>query len=695
MSKQNSNLVIKRIMTFVHSVKGRVMVLAIVPTLAVIYLGAQLSLEKLSEANDANLVISAFAAAPYVANVVHSLQKERDYSVGYLGDSRAVFAGKLRETRPKTDLAISALVEQLSKMREQDIAIAHNEYALSSLDNLGQIDLMREKIDGSSVNVGEAVALYTGTIEHLIKLQGTIAHSAKTVELTQKAFSYLAIVYAIETAGLERAQGAIGFGNGEFIQPNYQKFISSGAQNYTYLNDFISSATPEEIEILEKLSNSDILKRVSDMRLLAFESPFGGSLAGINGLDWFDASTARIDKLIELEKLSVSDLLHEAEIEASASSAVLWTILAINAVILVLTGVIAVAIIRSIIKPIENLMQSMTVLAQGNFDIQIPGVDSADEIGDMAQAVEVFKQNGIDRRSLEGESEKEQALQENRQKLIDGLIENFRSKVEDALVGVTKNAEQMSTTANTLTTIANDTSGQANKAVEASQSASDNVQTVASATEELSASIEEISNQVSKTNTIVNNASNAANDTSHKVATLATAARKIGDVISLIQDIAERTNLLALNTSIEAARAGEAGKGFAVVASEVKSLANQTAKATEEISAQVADIQNSTSDAVTGIEEITRTMEEVNSYTSSIASSVEEQGAATNEISQSVSQAADGTQQVVGSMKVVTASVEDTNSSAAQVLEASKGVSSQATSLRQTINKFLSDVAAA
>jgi len=350
---------------------------------------------------------------------------------------------------------------------------------------------------------------------------------------------------------------------------------------------------------------------------------------------------------------------------------------------------------RSITSPITNLTRKMAALADGNFDVEIDESARTDEIGEMGRAVEIFKQNGIERQRLEGMSAKEQQAREKRQKFIDELISSFRETVGAALEVVASNTTEMNATANSLTSIANDTSGQANEAANASQSASENVQAVAAAAEELAASIEEISRQVAKTNTIVNEANEATHATNQKVTNLAQAAQKIGDVISLIQDIAEQTNLLALNTSIEAARAGEAGKGFAVVASEVKSLANQTATATEEISAQIADIQNSTTDAVTAIEQIAKTMGEVNSYTASIASAVEEQGAATAEISQSVAQAASGTKQVVGSMGIVTGSVTETNESASKVLAASEDVSKQAHTLKSTVDKFLADVAAA
>ncbi|MEP3279638.1 MAG: methyl-accepting chemotaxis protein [Stappiaceae bacterium] len=344
---------------------------------------------------------------------------------------------------------------------------------------------------------------------------------------------------------------------------------------------------------------------------------------------------------------------------------------------------------------LNGLSTAMGCLADGDIEVELPTDAKADEIDDMTRSVLVFRDNAVERQKLSRNQEEMRTAREQREQHVDALIDNFRTGIQEMLGAVGSNADIMQETARALNSVADETSGGANTAAAASEQASVNVQTVASAAEELSASIGEISRQVASANEIVEHAVTNANTSNEKIGNLADAAQKIGDVVSLISDIAEQTNLLALNATIEAARAGDAGKGFAVVASEVKSLATQTAKATEEIGSQISEIQGSTSEAVDAIGAIMQTMSEVNEYTASIASAVQEQGSATDEISSNVMEAARGTENVASSMVHITSQVQETSQSAGQVLSASSEVNQQAGDLRTMVDRFLKDVAAA
>ena len=354
--------------------------------------------------------------------------------------------------------------------------------------------------------------------------------------------------------------------------------------------------------------------------------------------------------------------------------------------------VLLVIIGRSITGPVTGMTGAMTALSGGNKDIDIPGVGQSDEIGQMADAVQVFKDSMIKADKLAAEQQAEQESRAQRSKRIETLTMTFDESVSGMLNTVSSASTELQSTAQTMSSTADQTSQQASSVAAAAEEASTNVQTVASASEELSSSISEISRQVSQSTQIAGAAVAEVDSANEKVRGLAEAAQKIGEVVALITDIADQTNLLALNATIEAARAGEAGKGFAVVASEVKNLANATAKATEEISSQIGGIQGATEDAVSAIGSIGGIINQINEITSTIAAAVEEQGAATQEIARNVEQAAQGTSEVSGTIGQVTQAASETGASSNEVLSAASELSRQSETLRGEVDSFLDNI---
>jgi methyl-accepting chemotaxis protein len=349
----------------------------------------------------------------------------------------------------------------------------------------------------------------------------------------------------------------------------------------------------------------------------------------------------------------------------------------------------------TVAKPVIGMTSAMSRLAEHDLNAEIPAIGQKDEIGRMASAVQVFKDNMLKADELAAEQKAEQARKEKRQEAIEGYIKTFDQSVSGSLDTLASAATELQSTAQSLSSTAEETNRQSTAVAAASEQASTNVQTVASAAEELSASISEISRQVSESTRIAGQAVTDAENTNAQVQALAEAAQKIGDVVKLINDIAGQTNLLALNATIEAARAGEAGKGFAVVASEVKSLANQTAKATEDISAQIKSIQGATTDSVRAIEGITSTISRINEIATTIAAAVEEQGAATKEIARNVQQASAGTNEVSSNIVGVTKAAGETGSASGQVLGAASDLAKQGETLRADVSQFLANIRAA
>jgi methyl-accepting chemotaxis protein len=420
--------------------------------------------------------------------------------------------------------------------------------------------------------------------------------------------------------------------------------------------------------------------------------------------------------------------------------AVAWSLAPLNAqvhrTVITQTGISAATLValvllltfaigRIVTRPVKSMIDCMSRLAEGDKSVDIVGTARRDEIGDMGRAVQVFKDNAIkmerlqaeqaalqaqteverqraqaekearERRAEEERRENEHKAQEEKRRAMQALADEFEASVKTVVETVATASAEMQATSKSMQRSAEETSQQAGAVAAASEETSANVQTVATATEELSASVGEIGRQVTQSTKIASKAVEEANATNETVRSLAEAAQKIGQVVDLINDIASQTNLLALNATIEAARAGEAGKGFAVVASEVKTLATQTAKATEEIATQIASMQQVTGTAVTAIESIRGTIGEISEIAAAIASAIEEQAAATQEIARNVQQAAAGTHEVSANIGSVTEAAASTGAATAQMQQAAERLGDQSEMLRVEVERFLGTVRAA
>lgn len=425
----------------------------------------------------------------------------------------------------------------------------------------------------------------------------------------------------------------------------------------------------------------------------------------------------------ELMDYSLERAKRRVDFSAEEYESLIWEFLTVAGIVVLICVGGGLLLIRSIVMPVKKITQAMENLSQGNNQTEVPARDREDEIGVMAQALQVFKESLLrmdemreeqaqleqkaqeeaqkaaeeraENQRMEAEriAEEKQAAEE-RTKLVAQLIEDFDQEVSNVLSLVDNAATELQNTAESMTSAARQTSTQTTTAASGAEQATGNVQTMAAAAEELAASVREISQRVQESTQAATNAVSESEEATVTMNELAIAAQKIGDVVNLINDIADQTNLLALNATIEAARAGEAGKGFAVVASEVKNLASQTANATDEITQQIASMQLATGKSVDAITEITSKINSINEIGIGIASAVEEQTSATAEVSRGAQQAAQGTNNVSSNLVSVQEAAESTGAAASQVLTASQALTDYAAGLRGEIEKFFTGIKA-
>jgi methyl-accepting chemotaxis protein len=395
--------------------------------------------------------------------------------------------------------------------------------------------------------------------------------------------------------------------------------------------------------------------------------------------------------LLEIEKFT-SESMKTAEEHEAFGLILMMVISAVGAVIGF--GIAFMVVRTSVVRPLTEMVKVIDGLAEGDTSATIT-IRSNDEIGQVAKAAQNLQEKLIEADGLRAAQAAEQEAKVKRAEEIEQIIGGFDRSAASALESVASAATEMQSTSESMSAAAEETNQQSAAVASASEQTTANVQTVATATEEMSATVAEIGRQVEQSAQIAQRAVAEAEKTNETVRGLAEAAEKIGTVVELITGIAEQTNLLALNATIEAARAGDAGKGFAVVASEVKSLANQTAKATEEISQQINEIQGVAGEAVEAIGGIGKTITEVNEIAATIASAVEEQNTATQEIARNVQEAAKGTQEVSNNIGGVSQGAEETGKAANQVLEAAGQLSRESEGLRKAVDKFLADIRAA
>ncbi len=677
-----------------NNLRSRILLILVVPVLSLLGIAGWSVHQKWASVQRYERLIPLAEVAQSASAVVHELQKERGRTVGFISSNwEDRFFSEVQDQRSLTDPAIATYLATVG-----DTGLSADVPELAALldgieDRLSQVPLHRDNVDARSMTVAENVAFYTQIIEDLMSLVSQTVLYSPSDRLVAELLPLQALVNAKEDAGLERALGSAllnqaAAGDADFgLFLRYHRRLAGEAKALAEFNLF---ALPDHVAQFDTTVIGPEVDQVTAWRDVILALPQTGDPQGVDGIEWFNTATVRINLFKQVEDAIAERAIATAETELDRLLSGLWALVAVNLAAVVTAVGLGLAIALRISQPLRNLVDSTMQLASGETEIKIPYVGQQGEIGEMAGALAKFQQTEAENQMLQNlQHEQRVRSLEERKQAVRTLCDDIETEVAAAVSSMLAQTEALLENSVKMSAVSERVRSRADDMATSTRQSLAGTEAVAAATEELSTSIAEVTSRASQSAGVAEQAVDLSRQTGEIVSGLAAAADSVSGVVQVIRDIAEQTNLLALNATIEAARAGEAGKGFAVVAGEVKGLANQTQSSVSEIESQVRRMQEATGEAVGAIGRIAETIGEINQSMAQSAAAVDQQSEATREISSTVAGTAGDARIISDRITEILGEFDEVNVLAGEVATSSRSLDDAVGGVREKLNDII------